>query len=597
MSLAALKTITQRVRTRTITISELCNQIRVDELYDYATQEWIEYIRYDILETLGSNEFWIRVCGITDFNTAKYQWRFFPVDSNIEDVTRISNDVFQNTYSNWTGRVIKSANGRWIPQWMRTGTNLGIVHVSRHDQHAAIDLDPILLALDVTHSLPNLSTHVEILCALCVNYDTCGLVLRHPQLLAHIKQVLGMSEYRDIVHHMLFYSMFILRHEESVCKSPTTLHRWVFTLDGARELAYLHNNTTTSTPLLTNWLIGDAPAEMFTPFYLYGERRVVSLDEFHRRFDMVVDPAVRRLQRWSNVTVVGSVLVSCIADNKLNDPPRRLVYDDDYTPVVPPSIDHSWNIRCSDDEGFMRRHHLYYPLEGNRAMCSDIDIAVHCDRGFDKQVMEMIVELNRERAIPYRWRTVPTATGFKYHVYHPVTHLKFEIFRTSRPPMEMVSQYHVACVRMYYDFKQVYMTRNCAAALITGINESYNWFSNNKNPMDVILKYAQRGYTTILNIKELECVDQFCRTGERWQYARGNSADTYSSIVGNFDHNHIFFRVDAVPRGIRLGLEADTTVQYDTRALYRFNNKDLPLVHRNALVRYEGECVAAPVFR
>lgn len=599
MSLDILKRVTQQVRDKEIPIDELCQLIKDHDLYDYATAEWTDYIRYELLETLGSNGFWKKVCAIQDFNIAKYKWRYFPIDSNIDEIVDISNEVFRDNYSNWTdSRPIKSANGRWIPSWMRTGTNWGIVHVSKPDQHAAMDLDMIIKVLDAVQMLPNSKLYIEILALLCTNYDTCALVIKHEGIARHLTGVFrnaGLREWWDLMRHMLFYSMFILRHEESICKSPTPENRWILTLDQAHCMAQYHNGSTTNSPLLPNWVVGNAPLEMFTPFYLHGQRRLVDLDEFHRRFDMVADPALRRLQKWSNVVVVGSVLVSCIADNKLNDPPQR-VYDDDDIGCMVADLSlsrDSYNIAQANDEGFLRRHRLYYPREGERAMCSDLDIAVYCHEDFDKQVMEMIAEINRDQEVPYRWVAKPARDSFRYHVTHPITKLKLEIFKTFRPPMEMVSNYHVTCVRMYYDFKQVWMTRNCASALITGICESYNWFSNNKNPMDIVLKYAQRGYTTILNIKELECIERFCTSSERWNYVRSSG---YSSIVGRFDSNHIFFRVDAVPKGIRLGLPADTQVQYDTRGLYRFNNKDLPLKYGDVeLVRYEDENLAQPL--
>lgn len=605
MSLKLLKDINKSIRKGTATVESLCQQINTHELHEYVTQEWVDYIKSNYIQTLSSNEFWKKVTSIDDFNAKRDEWRFFPVDGKVDDVKVIAKKVFLHDYPNWTEtKVIRSANGKWVPDWMKTGTNYALIPVSKPDLVDAFNLSELLLVLETVKQFPVSELYVKILYAVCINYTTCGLVVHNSTIVKYIGEILTDTkyvQYADIIRHALFYSMYILKHEETICRQPTVVNRFVLTLDEAVEIQKYHAlDSTRTSPLLVMAPIYGSAHESYCPYYLKGERRLVSLDEFHRRFDLVVDPAIRRLQKWKNVAVVGSTLVSCIADNKLNDSPQYLSQDldDELAEAIRPLTVKQANacLKSSDDSGFIHRHNTYYPVEGDQALTSDLDIAVHCDTGFDNQVFDMIAEINRGQSVPYEWRSIATYSSFKYQVTHPITKLKLEIFKSPRAPMDMVSSYHMPCVRMYYDFRQVYMTRSCASALITGINENYNWFSSNKNPMDIVLKYAQRGFTTRLNIKELQCINEFMRKSDRWSYIQTtNDDDNYSHFTGQYDCQHMFFRIDGIAKGIRLGLPDDKNIYYDTRNLYRDNNKDRTLKYQDMeFERYDDYCLIVP---
>ena len=87
---------------------------------------------------------------------------------------------------------------------------------------------------------------------------------------------------------------------------------------------------------------------------------------------------------------------------------------------------------------------------------------------------------------------IKTIASIKYNLSGPGLPRPLDIFRIPYTPEKMIKKFHVNCVKMYYDGDLI-LFRSCIAALLSGVNENYKWFSCNKIPMDVILKYAQRG--------------------------------------------------------------------------------------------------------
>jgi hypothetical protein len=63
----------------------------------------------------------------------------------------------------------------------------------------------------------------------------------------------------------------------------------------------------------------------------------------------------------------------------------------------------------------------------------------------------------------------------------------------------VVSQFHLPCVRSYYDGEMVYMTPSFVFSSMTRTNIDTKYFSGNDDAIAIILKYLQRGFGTLLN--------------------------------------------------------------------------------------------------
>jgi hypothetical protein len=128
----------------------------------------------------------------------------------------------------------------------------------------------------------------------------------------------------------------------------------------------------------------------------------------------------------------------------------------------------------------------------------------------------------------------------------------------------MVKKFHVHAVKMFYD-NDITMFRSCIACLLSGVGETYKWFSCNKVAADVLLKYAQRGMSIILNDRERTALSNYIVKEERWGNmikAIGIPAEKiYCSVM----EKHPFFRPGLYDSGCRKGLrpfEKDTSCLY-----------------------------------
>lgn len=86
----------------------------------------------------------------------------------------------------------------------------------------------------------------------------------------------------------------------------------------------------------------------------------------------------------------------------------------------------------------------------------------------------------------------------------------FEVFRSrdGNNPLSTISRFHLPCVRAFYDGSDVYMLPSCVIAYMTHVNIEYNYFAGACEPADIIIKYWTRGYSTILNERELKIITQ-----------------------------------------------------------------------------------------
>lgn len=128
-----------------------------------------------------------------------------------------------------------------------------------------------------------------------------------------------------------------------------------------------------------------------------------------------------------------------------------------------------------------------------------------------------------------------TLSSFKFKIYGPGLTRPIDLFKIPYHASKMVKKFHMPVVRMWYEgMYSVERTRlglvsetpnshaglkmfdSCVRALLSGVNNSYKWFSCNKITGDIILKYAQRGYTTILNTIERSVINSYLNTSERW---------------------------------------------------------------------------------
>lgn len=161
-------------------------------------------------------------------------------------------------------------------------------------------------------------------------------------------------------------------------------------------------------------------------------------------------------------------------------------------------------------------------------------------------------------------KEIRTIASVKYKIYGPGVSRPMDIFRIPYDPIKMVKKFHVHAVKMFYD-GDVTLFRSCISSLLSGVGESYKWFSCNKVPADVLLKYAQRGITIIHNRKERDALSKYILESQRWSPIIKELNIKSDKIYCCVTERHPFFRPGIYNCGVRLGLR---NFEPDSNALY-----------------------------
>lgn len=139
-------------------------------------------------------------------------------------------------------------------------------------------------------------------------------------------------------------------------------------------------------------------------------------------------------------------------------------------------------------------------------------------KDFDKSKVNVILyEENKEN-----YDDITIRFNVKAKVKSKYLSRELEIFMISGNDfMNVVSKFHLPCVRAYYDGDNVYMTPSCITSYMTMINMHYTYFSSNTTPMEIINKYRMRGFGIILNKKEISQLFQYSCNTEFWRNLYG----------------------------------------------------------------------------
>jgi len=405
----------------------------------------------------------------------------------------------------------------------------------------------------------------------------------------------------DITAYSLSYAMYILRQEETVMFSKVNdKYRVLFTLEEASSLPTFNTMHIEQSPYIIP-LTDETRLSSSMIFHLIGKRRLCTSDEFKRRFILATGGAFEGIDLADiNAAITGSILVPCVHISPLEelftncDWDRSRSFHMDYPYMVN-------NPTTDDDIKFLNYLEYYYPsycsltnedycktmqstvelinlddgpdyeedkdnspnindksstvIEYNQLADIDISITTKSIERFKELVMflyEKIQDNCKHRGLVHI-AEVKTISSIKYKIYGPGIPRPMDIFRISYTPAQMVKKFHLHVVKMYYN-NNITLFRSCISCLLSGISESYKWFACKKVPADVILKYAQRGFTTVLNQVEREAIANYILTNERYSlmlsYLQIKPMDIYCCVT----NKHAFFKPSLYSAGVRLTL-------------------------------------------
>jgi hypothetical protein len=219
--------------------------------------------------------------------------------------------------------------------------------------------------------------------------------------------------------------------------------------------------------------------------------------------------------------------------------------------------------------------------EYNKLADLDISLTTSTFEDFREKALALFEQIRDNVAFrgPIWLIEIETLSSFKFKIYGPGITRPIDLFRIPYDCSKMVKKFHVPCVRMWNEGTQegeieatsgifqlagttvegIRLYDSCVRALKSGINNSYKWFSCNKIPVDVLLKYAQRGITTSYNKKERVGLIEYLKTSSRWFPlidfdSSGEIDSNIMDIFGVMTVNHKFFHPSKFDAGIRRGL-------------------------------------------
>jgi len=137
---------------------------------------------------------------------------------------------------------------------------------------------------------------------------------------------------------------------------------------------------------------------------------------------------------------------------------------------------------------------------------------------FDELVIKIHINTNSENTE----NTIKI--NYKYRITSPYLNHPLEIFKINGPcQMGIVSQFHLPCVRAFYNGSNVYMTPSCISAHLTYMNIDYKYVAGSTEPMEIINKNRMRGFGTWLNETEIKDLMKYSLHVPFWYNIYNNS--------------------------------------------------------------------------
>jgi hypothetical protein len=208
----------------------------------------------------------------------------------------------------------------------------------------------------------------------------------------------------------------------------------------------------------------------------------------------------------------------------------------------------------------------FTPDEKNADKYTDIDLMVETN---DYEVFDAVAKMHFEciRAKIHisniYMKPVLTENKYKYRIYGLTRNI--EIFMVDSIPAT-ISKFHLAPVRAWWDGNELYMLPTFVIAAMSGVSYDLRWISCVKDLRDVILKYFQRGFGTVVNLKEAKNMIEYVNNSNKWPthvmpqrlHGRWNAASRWAKMQIYGCNIRAIFNPSQSHTGIWHGIKCDT---------------------------------------
>lgn len=548
-------------------------------------KEMIENISRDLYKPIkkhidvnvgdGLDLFWNDISLKEDYYYIKFKNRHFPgkelkdtkMKLVLESLSK-KGKIFEEEYPN--GFKNKGARYKATDQDKKDTNFKSIIMYEPDKYNNEFEDREILIIFSLLLKMEDYCSMLKFWCKLIMRRETVHSILNNIQVWNIMENIMNKPNVRLIMNYCMFYGLFLLGREEVVIeKNITKDYRFTFNASIARQIPQIMDTSVNNNPWNT-YIVGSQKTSDRIIFHADGKRRLTSEKVFNRRFNIATGGVFKNIDlKKFGAIVTGSILAPCAAYNPL----EKLF---------------SKAGKALTDKQFISYLNYFYPsheevdqklnVDKDQLLISDIDVAIKNSgtKDFIKKSKEFFEEVRKN--IPDAiFKEFASISFIKFKIIVPGCRW-IELFSMDKDStgFDLVRRFHLGSVRMFWD-GELYMLTSCMTALLTGICNSHGWISCNSNSAIIILKNAQRGYSTLINKHEEMSIIKYVK-GTKWDIQahgvkEGNLKETLKQIektqrdpsmnfIGSFTINHDFFNKDQI--GIRYGMVGDNNKQVVT---------------------------------
>ena len=220
------------------------------------------------------------------------------------------------------------------------------------------------------------------------------------------------------------------------------------------------------------------------------------------------------------------------------------------------------------------------------------------------------VDTNKKEETTYQKPELEIKINYKYSITSPHFNHALEMFMNKTDDhMSLVSQFHLPCVRGFYNGENVYMTPSCISAHMTLMNIDYKYFAGSKDPIEIVNKNRMRGFGTWLNENEIKNFVKYSGEVDYWNnlYGVDKVNPDQSKIRGclNYDNKLVHPRLinadkfyDAPPvnldngyKQVNKGTAYSTKDQLNFALVNMYNSNNGSKIHISKLILSEFQVI------
>ena len=144
---------------------------------------------------------------------------------------------------------------------------------------------------------------------------------------------------------------------------------------------------------------------------------------------------------------------------------------------------------------------------------------------FSSKNEKVSIYINRKKQPNTFHKDINMETTFKYKITSPYLNHPFELFPSKfEDPFALVSNFHMPCVRAYYNGTNVFMTPSYISSHMTFMNIDYRYVTGTRDPMNILNQYRMKtGMGTFINTVEKQYMEAYCNEVEFWNKLYSNT--------------------------------------------------------------------------